>query len=148
MSNAMFIAQKAIILNRSNNKILVQKYVDGKFTREKVRGKYGLPGGKMDFGETPEETLIREVKEETGVTVKPIKIFQTYTWTYQRNEDNIQIVATAWIAKFVKGKLINPPEEKETTLEKARWVNIKEIKIEDFIEDEKQAIGNFLKTCL
>lgn len=32
-------------------------------------GQWTLPGGGMDFGEKPEDTLIREFKEETGLTV-------------------------------------------------------------------------------
>lgn len=34
---------------------------------------FGLPGGKIDPGETPEEALVREIAEETGLTV----------WSYQ-----------------------------------------------------------------
>lgn len=36
-------------------------------SREPNSGKWTLPGGGMDFGETPHETLIREFHEETGL---------------------------------------------------------------------------------
>lgn len=31
---------------------------------------FGLPGGKLDAGELPEEAAIREAKEETGIEVR------------------------------------------------------------------------------
>ncbi len=38
---------------------------------------YGFPGGGMESGETPEETVIREVKEETNIDAKnPTKLFE------------------------------------------------------------------------
>jgi 8-oxo-dGTP diphosphatase len=36
-------------------------------SRDRDAGKWTLPGGGMEFGETPHETLVREFYEETGL---------------------------------------------------------------------------------
>ena len=51
---------------------------DGKFLMQQRRGAHGegswsVPGGHLEFGETPEETSCREVLEETGVKIKNIR---------------------------------------------------------------------------
>ncbi|OGE86153.1 MAG: hypothetical protein A3J48_00850 [Candidatus Doudnabacteria bacterium RIFCSPHIGHO2_02_FULL_46_11] len=36
---------------------------------------WDLPGGDLDYGEEPEKGIVREVKEETGLDVTDVKIF-------------------------------------------------------------------------
>jgi ADP-ribose pyrophosphatase YjhB (NUDIX family) len=42
--------------------------------KEKMDNKWCLPGGYADTGMTPSETIINEVKEESGFDVKPVRI--------------------------------------------------------------------------
>lgn len=48
------------------DRIAVIKYRDDNLKA----GYYDIPGGKIEDGESPEETVIREMKEETGLVVK------------------------------------------------------------------------------
>jgi ADP-ribose pyrophosphatase YjhB (NUDIX family) len=56
---------RAVIFNNENEILLV---------REKADGKWSLPGGWADIGQTPTEVAVREVLEETGFNVKPVKL--------------------------------------------------------------------------
>lgn len=52
-----------------DNKVVVTKYKVG----NKKEGYYDIPGGKIEDGELPEQTAIREMKEETGLKVGNLK---------------------------------------------------------------------------
>lgn len=54
---------------RHENKYLFTLRNDGD---SEMNGKWQIPGGGLEFGETPEETLHREVHEELGTAVKII----------------------------------------------------------------------------
>ena len=41
---------------------------------EPAKGQWGLPGGFIELGETPSEGAIRELKEETNLDGKPIRL--------------------------------------------------------------------------
>lgn len=58
-----------------DNKILSTRQWDG----------YSLIGGGVEKGETVEESIIREVKEETGLTIMPDKIIHQATTFFKRN---------------------------------------------------------------
>ncbi len=56
----------AVALIDTDNRILLAQRPEGK----QLAGLWEFPGGKIEPGERPEETLIRELKEELGITVK------------------------------------------------------------------------------
>ena len=56
----------AVALIDADNRILLAQRPEGK----QLAGWWEFPGGKVEPGERPEETLIRELHEELGITVK------------------------------------------------------------------------------
>lgn len=75
MENVRFhITVKGIVIYEQ--KVLILKRVrpssDG-------LGYWELPGGGLEYGETPHEALIRELKEETNLDIKILKAVYTFT---------------------------------------------------------------------
>ena len=47
--------------------------------REPEKGKLALPGGIVEYGESTEDAVVRECKEETGVDTKPVRLLGVYS---------------------------------------------------------------------
>ncbi|MBE6157098.1 MAG: NUDIX domain-containing protein [Firmicutes bacterium] len=64
-----------------DNQILLIKKVSGPYD-----GKLDLPGGTIEFGETPEVALKRELLEEVGIEIKDYDLYDansvTFDWEY------------------------------------------------------------------
>ena len=75
-------------------------------------GKYFFFGGGTEKNETALETLEREILEETGYTIKDIKLFQNIiSYEYNSSRGNLKIIATMFIAKL--DKKVKEPIEKD-----------------------------------
>lgn len=86
----------AIVVREGN--VLLSKQFNG----------YDLPGGGIDFGELPEEAVIREAREETGIEVAAPKLLQCETSFFKQNHKDgsvIQSLQLYYECSFVTGKL-------------------------------------------
>jgi len=46
--------------------------------KEPLKGYWSLPGGVLEIGETLEQGIVREVREETGLEVEPLKMLEIF----------------------------------------------------------------------
>lgn len=74
-------------------------------------GDWQLPGGVLELGETIEQGVVREVYEETGVTVKPVRL----TGIYKNMARGV--VALVFLCEIVSGDL-----ETNDEAQKVEWM--------------------------
>lgn len=61
---------RALVLSEDKKQVLM--------ARESVDGKWTLPGGWADVGDTPSEAVIKEVHEETGIHARPVALLAVF----------------------------------------------------------------------
>lgn len=96
------VGSVAIIFN-DKNEVLLLKRVDDDYW---MPGRWGLPGGKIDAGESPLEAVTRETKEEADLKVENLdficKTSGAYYFTTSHFKGQVQISeehsAHAWVS--------------------------------------------------
>ncbi len=85
--------------------------------------RWDLPKGKVEKGETLEESAIREVMEETGIRDLKVTSFLKETYHIFRRKDKLKIKVTHWYEMFsdYKGELV--PETSEG-IKKVKWKDL------------------------
>lgn len=90
------------------------------------RGSWDLPKGKIDAGETPSQTALREVTEETGLVDLALgQPLPTTYHTYRSPKGKRILKPTYWFAMTTKQTQLVPQTEED--IEEARWVPVAEL---------------------
>lgn len=109
----------AIIFN--DDKILLSKQWDG----------YDFPGGGIKLGETIEEALTREVKEETGFEIKASEIVacENSFFKYREKERYVQSILIYRLGEISSGEMSLKfiAESEKHYIDMPEWISMEEI---------------------
>ena len=81
------------------------------------RPMYSTLAGFIEAGETVEETLVREVREEVGVEVSNMRYFRSQSWPFPNQ------LMLGFFAEYAGGEIICDPRE----IADARWFHYREL---------------------
>lgn len=112
----IYVAVKGIVLN--GGKALIVRRADWK--TEDGRDWWEFPGGTLIYGETPEQTLVREMKEETGLDVVPGKL--QYACSVERPGD-CQVIILTYLCQYEELREVRLSEEHTGYL----WADIRQM---------------------
>ena len=102
-----------------DGKILIAKRKD-----DELKGKWEFPGGKIESGETPEQALQREIKEELDIDISVHQLIDVSYCEYKKYNVNLAV----YECSYVDGK-INDIEHEEL-----KWVEASKILDEDMAD--------------
>lgn len=124
------IGQKAIVLNKNNQFIILQR------TDKTGEGsKWSLPGGALEKGEDPYQGIKREISEEIALEVSDLKPFFVKSLV---NKDNDFVVVIGYTGKVKDGQIKLNWEH-----DNFKWVNKDEALQMDLTKDARDIIVKF-----
>lgn len=101
-----------VVIKKDNKYLLLQE------KQPKAYMLWNFPAGRVDVGESLEETAIRETKEESGYDVELIREIKIF------HEKSTSVVKHVFEAKIIGGELKFPEDE----MLDAKWFSFDEIK--------------------
>ena len=95
--------------------------------RGKPAGLWALPKGKIDPGERPAETAVREVREETGVEGRLVEKLGDVRYTYtRRGGARVFKVVSFFLLQAGRGRIGEIDEAMRVEVDEARWLPLDE----------------------
>jgi len=129
------VGAAVVVFDQPREKILL--------TRRRDNGRWCLPGGHMESGESIAETAVREAFEETGLHVELVRLIGVYTspdFVIQHGDGpRKQLVAICFEARVVGGQMGLSNETSDIG-----WFAPGEIERMDLIEIHRQRIADAL----
>ena len=118
----------AIIIE--NDKVFATQRGYGEF-----KDGWEFPGGKIEPGETPEEAIVREIKEELDTEVEVIELLDTVEYDYP----NFHLSMGCFICKIKSGDLVLKEHEA------AKWLTKDTLGSVEWVPEDMGLVGEIEK---
>jgi len=102
------------------------------------KGMLALPGGHVEYGETIEEAVRREIKEETSLDIELIDILGVYS--DPKRDPRYHSVSVVFVARPIGGRIEARSDAKE-----AKWFKIYEVNSDELAFDHGKIFKDYLK---
>lgn len=112
------VSAGGVVFQKQDNTIEVALISVGKNRR------WQLPKGQVDPGESPEDTALREVREETGLTSELIQPLDTIEYWYISTYTGKRTKIHKYVHFFLMRCLSGDVEHHDYEVNEARWVEI------------------------
>lgn len=130
----------AVIVNEEGKILLTRR---GPKARNQV-GKWEAPGGRVEFGETAKQTIIREIKEELDIDIRVNFLLGFVDDIIE--EEKQHWVGTTWLASIVNGE---PKIMEKENCDGLGWFSVEEandLPKSLTLQHDLEAYKNYLKT--
>jgi 8-oxo-dGTP diphosphatase len=87
------------------------------------KGYWALPGGRMDPGETVEQTIVREVKEETGLDAGIVRKIGEYVEVGVKDGVEYEYYPTCFLVKKIGGEI----RKQESEIQEIQLFSLKKL---------------------
>lgn len=137
MVTQLFVATKAFIVHKGKVLIIRESntYTDGtKFE------KFDLPGGRLKPGEKFNESLVREVQEETGLEVTIEKPIHVDEWRPVVRGEQWQIVGIFFVCRAAKNEVLLSQDHDQYL-----WIDPRECKKYNLMDNYFRAFELYLE---
>jgi 8-oxo-dGTP diphosphatase len=106
------------------------------------KGYWALPGGRAEPGETVEQTIVREVKEETGLDIAVVSKIGDYHEQGAQNGVEYDYYPACFLVKTVGGEI----RKQESEIEEIKLFSLNEIP-EPLAFEHAQMIKDYVNVC-
>lgn len=126
------ISVRAII--RDDSKTLLLRRANG---RQSILGKYELPGGKLSYGEQPEDALGRYLKDDAGLTVQSAQLYDVVTYIDHDDRDIQYTFILYLVSLSSEGNKVTLNQNYDSYT----WKKLGDVKQDELTESAKLLLG-------
>ncbi|MEM9810730.1 MAG: NUDIX hydrolase [Pseudomonadota bacterium] len=98
MTQAKPILSVGAVVLKGSEVLLIQR------GRAPFKGHWSIPGGKVEYGESLSDAVIREVAEETGIVIEPVGLIDAFEALPSKETDRHHVMVD-YAARYVRGEV-------------------------------------------